>query len=185
MLKIILLVVVVIVIAVLLFAFTRPDTFRVERRISIKTPPENAFALVNNFHQWKLWSPWEKMDPAMERKFSGTPEGVGTIYEWKGNKKVGRGGMEIIESIPAKKILIKLDFFEPFEAHNKTEFIFNPQGENTEIVWAMSGDNNFIGKLMSLFMDMDKMIGKDFEAGLLNLKNNLEQMKSLPDAQPQ
>jgi uncharacterized protein YndB with AHSA1/START domain len=174
MLKIILLVVAAVIVMVLIYVATRPDTFRIERRISIKTTPENIFPLINNFHQWHLWSPWEKMDATMNRTFSGTDAGVGTIYEWQGNKKVGKGRMEILESSPSSAIKIQLDFFEPFAAHNKTEFTFEAQGENTQVVWAMTGPNLFIGKVMSLFFNMDKLVGKDFETGLTNLKNHLE-----------
>ncbi len=170
MLKKILIALAVIVVALLGFATTKPDTFRVERGASIKATPETIFAHLNDFRSWGSWSPWEKLDPALQRTYSGAAIGAGAVYEWKGNSDVGAGRMEILESSPSSKLRIKLDFTEPFEGHNTTEFTLIPDGEATKVSWAMHGPNQFLGKVMSIFVDMDNMLGKDFETGLANLK---------------
>src|SRR6185436_2454496 len=135
MLKKILFAIVVLVALLLAYAATRPDTFAVQRSATIKAPPEKVYALINDFHRWGEWSPWEKLDPAMKRTFSGTPVGVGTVYEWNGNDKVGAGRMEITGSAPSSKIDIKLDFIKPLEGHNITEFTLAPQGDGTQVNW--------------------------------------------------
>jgi uncharacterized protein YndB with AHSA1/START domain len=155
---------------IVVLAATKPDTFRVERTTSIKAPPEKIFPLVNDFERWPAWSPWEKMDPAMKRSRSGAASGKGSIYDWEGNDKVGKGRMEIVESSPPSKIVIKLDFLKPFEAHNTTEFTLQPKGDKTEVRWVMHGPAPFMSKLMQVFMSMDAMVGKDFETGLANMK---------------
>jgi uncharacterized protein YndB with AHSA1/START domain len=170
MLKIILIVVVVLIAAVLGLAATKPNAFRVERAATIKAPPAKVYALIDDFHQWSQWSPWEKLDPELKRTFSGPNSGKGAVYEWTGNSKVGAGRMEITEPTPPNKILIKLDFIKPFEGHNIAEFTLQPQGDSTQLNWAMYGPTPFVSKLMQVFMSMDKLIGKDFEAGLANLK---------------
>ena len=162
--------VVVVIAAVLALAATRPDTFRVERSTTIKAPPEKVYALIDDFHQWQQWSPWERLDPAMKRNHGGAPKGKGALYGWEGNKEVGKGQMEITEATPPSRVVIKLDFLAPFEAHNTAEFVLAPQGDATTVTWAMSGPNLFIGKVMSLFASMDRLVGKDFERGLANLK---------------
>lgn len=172
--KIVLILIVVVIVCVLLYATTKPDTFSVVRKTTIKATPERVFTEVNDFNRWKSWSPWEKKDPAMQRSFSGPASGIGSLYEWNGNKDVGQGRMEITESVAPQKIMIKLDFFKPFEAHNYAEFTFTPDGDGTLVTWEMHGPQIYIGKLMSLFMDMDKMIGNDFEAGLVELKKIAE-----------
>jgi uncharacterized protein YndB with AHSA1/START domain len=173
-LKIILIVVVVIIVAVLILAATRPDTFRLERRTSIKAPPEKVFALINDFHNWPAWSPWEKMDPALKRTYSGAPNGKGAVYAWEGNSKVGSGSMEITDTSPPGRIVIRLDFMKPFEAHNVAEFILVPTGDSTELTWAMHGPLPYLAKIMHLFFSMDRMVGGQFEEGLANLKANAE-----------
>lgn len=170
MFKKVLIALAVIVVALLGFATTKPDTFRIERSVSIKAVPETIFAHLNDFRSWGDWSPWEKLDPALQRNYSGAAIGTGAVYEWKGNSDVGAGRMEILESSPASKLNIKLDFIEPFEGHNTAEFTLTPEGEATKITWAMHGPNQFLGKVMSIFVNMDKMLGKDFETGLANLK---------------
>jgi len=170
MLKIIALVVVALIAGVLIYAATRPDDFRVQRSAAIKAPPEKIYALINDLHGWTAWSPYEKKDPAMKRTHSGAAQGKGAIYEWDGDKNVGQGRMEITEVTPPNRIIIRLDFFKPFEAHNTAEFTLVPQGDMTEVTWAMYGRSNYVSKLMGLFFDMDKMIGTDFAAGLENLK---------------
>ena len=170
MLKISLIVIVVLIAAVLGLAATKPDRFRVERSATIKAPPEKVFALINDFHHWGQWSPWEKLDPAMKRTHSGAPSGKGAIYEWEGNSQVGAGRMEITEPTPPTKVLIKLDFIKPIEGHNMAEFTLRPQGDSTQLTWAMHGPTPFVSKLVQVFASMDRLIGKDFETGLANLK---------------
>ena len=170
MLKLILIVVAVAVVGVLVAAATRPDTFRIERTASIKAPADKVFAFINDFHLWSAWSPWEKIDPALKRTFSGPTSGKGTAYAWEGNSKVGSGGMEITESSPPGKIVIKLDFLKPFEAHNIAEFTLVPAGEATSVTWAMHGPAPYMSKLMTMFFSMEKMVGGQFEQGLANLK---------------
>lgn len=169
MLKIILIVIAVLIAIVLVLAARKPDKFRVERETRIKASPDKVFALINDFNRWGGWSPWEKMDPAMQRTFSGAAGGQGSVYEWKGNK-VGQGRMEILESEPSTRITIKLDFVKPFEAHNITDFKLDPQGDETAVTWTMQGPAPFVTKIMHVFMDMDRMVGKDFAAGLENMK---------------
>ena len=170
MLKKIAIVVVILLAVVLGLAAAKPDTFRVQRSTSIKAPPEKIFPLLNDFHRWDVWSPWEKMDPAMKRTHSGAEKGKGAVYEWEGNDKVGKGRMEMTESTPPSKVVIKLDFLKPFEAHNTAEFTLQPQGDSTNVTWVMDGPAPFISKVMQVFVSMDSMVGKDFETGLANLK---------------
>lgn len=174
MLKTIAIALVALVGAVLAYVATRPDSFRVERSITIQSTPEKIFALINNFHQWEAWSPWEKIDPQISRTYSGAPQGTGAIYGWSGNKNIGQGRMEIVESIPSSKITIKLDFVTPFEAHNTVEFVLTPQGNTTHVTQAMYGPSPFIAKFMGLFFSMDKMVGDKYEEGLLTLKSLAE-----------
>lgn len=157
------------------YAATRPDTFRIERAATIEAPPDAIFPLISDFRKWTLWSPWEKMDPALKRSYDGAASGPGAVYEWEGNRKVGKGRMEITDAPPPSRVTIKLDFLKPFEAHNTSEFTLISRGGATLVTWAMHGPNLFVGKAMSLFFDMDRMIGKDFEAGLANLKTVAEQ----------
>lgn len=158
-------------IAVLLgFAASRPDHFSVSRSTSIAAPPDQLFPLIDDFHSWARWSPWEKRDPNMQRTHSGSPAGPGAIYEWSGNSDVGQGRMEVTNTVKPSQVTIKLDFLKPFEAHNTAEFTLTPEGAGTKVTWTMSGPANFMSKLMGIFMNMDKMIGRDFEEGLANLK---------------
>lgn len=174
MLTTILLVLVGIVVLILVVASTRPSTFRVVRTATIDAPPEKIFPLLNDFRGWASWSPWERMDPAMERNHSGAASGVGAKYHWRGNKKVGEGSMEILESAPPLRLKLRLDFIKPFEGHNQIEFTLAPTGSGTTVAWDMHGPANLMTKVMGLFMSMDKMIGKDFEAGLENLRAQVE-----------
>ncbi len=155
---------------ILIFAMTKPDSFEVRREITIKATPAKIAGLINDFHNWGSWSPWEKLDLAMKRTFSGAPNGMGATYKWEGNDKVGSGRMEIIDANAPAKVTIALDFLKPFAAHNITEFTLEAQGDSTKVVWAMHGPSPYISKLMSVFVSMDSMIGKDFEAGLVNMK---------------
>ncbi len=174
MLKIIGIVIAVAIVGILVFAMTKPDTFRVQRAASIKAPPEKVFALINDFKAWGAWSPWEKKDSAMKRTFGATTAGKGAQYAWDGNKEVGQGSMEITEAVPSSKIALKLDFLKPFEAHNIVEFTLAAQGDTTTVTWVMHGPANFMSKLIQVFMNMDSMVGKDFEVGLANLKTAAE-----------
>jgi len=175
MLKIIGIVIVVLIAGILILAATRPDTFQVQRAASIKAPPEKIFVLINDFQHWGTWSPWEKKDPAMKRSLSATTSGKGASYAWEGNQDVGQGRMEIAESIPPSTIAINLDFVKPFAAHNVVQFTLVPAGEATNVTWTMRGDTPYFAKIIHLFLNMDKMVGKDFEAGLANLKAAAEQ----------
>jgi uncharacterized protein YndB with AHSA1/START domain len=159
---------------VLILAAAKPDTFSVQRGATMKAPPEKIFSLINDFHQWGKWSPWENRDPAMTRIFSGAESGQGAVYAWEGNKNVGSGRMEILDASTPSKIIIKLDFLKPFEAHNTAEFTMLPQGDATSVNWVMHGPAPFLSKMMQVFMNIDKMVGKDFEIGLTNLKGLTE-----------
>lgn len=167
-------VVVVALAGLLVFAATKPRTFRVQRAMSIRASRETIFAVISDFRKWGLWSPWETKDPAMTRTFSGAASGTGSVYEWKGNKEVGQGRMEIIETVAPSKVTIKLDFIRPFEAHNFAEFTLDSQDRSTEVTWAMHGPLPYMAKVMSVVCDMDRMVGKDFERGLANLKGVTE-----------
>jgi carbon monoxide dehydrogenase subunit G len=170
MLKIMAIVAVVLLVALLIFAATKPDTFRVQRSVSIKAPPEKIFPLINDFHGWGAWSPYEKKDPAMKRTLGAIASGKGAVYEWEGNNEVGKGRMEIAESSPPSKVAIRLDFVKPFEAHNTVEFALELKGDATNVTWAMQGHTPYFAKIIHVFFDMDSMVGKDFETGLANLK---------------
>jgi len=174
MLKIIVIVVAVLVATILGFAMTKPDSFSVRRKTSIQAPPDKIYPFIDDFHKWNSWSPWEKLDPAMNRTHSGAASGKGAVYEWDGNSKVGKGRMEITDVSPPSRVTIKLDFLKPFEGHNIAEFTLEPQGDSTDITWAMRGPAPFLSKVMQVFISMDKMIGKDFESGLANLKSIAE-----------
>jgi uncharacterized protein YndB with AHSA1/START domain len=170
MLKKILIVIAVLVAGVLLFAATKPDTLHVERSAMIEAPPEKIFPLINDYRQWTAWSPYENKDPAMKRTYGAIAAGKGATYAWEGNKEVGQGSMEIADSQPPSKVAIRLDFVKPFEAHNQVAFTLAPEGNATRVTWAMDCPAPYISKLMQVFFNMDRMIGKDFEAGLASLK---------------
>jgi len=155
----------IVVAVVLIFAVTKPDVFRVQRAAAMQAPPERIFSLINDFHQWGNWSPWEHRDPALKRTFSGNESGKGAVYAWDGNKNVGAGRMEILDAV-LPKIVIKLDFIKPFEGHNTAEFTMLPRDGATDVTWTMYGATPFLGKVMHVFINMDRMIGKDFEPGL-------------------
>ena len=170
----VLIVIAVIVAAVLIAAALRPGDFAVQRRVAIRAAPAKIYPMLADFRQWPAWSPWEKLDPAMKRTLSGAPEGPGAVYAWEGSSKVGAGRMEIKEAAAPSTIVIQLDFLRPFEAHNITEFTLLPRGDATDVTWLTRGPAPFMSKLMSVFVSMDKMIGKDFEKGLANLKAAVE-----------
>ena len=170
----ILIIFVVIIAAVLIYAATRPNDFVVSRSASIKAPAEAIFPLINDFRRWPEWSPFEKLDPAMRRTLSGADSGIGAAYAWEGNSKAGKGRMEITASVPFSQVSLKLDFEKPFRANNIVDFSLSPSGDATTVTWAMRGARPLIAKLMGLFMDFDNLIGKDFEAGLDNLRRLAE-----------
>ena len=159
-----------IVAALLVLIARQPDSFRVERSISVAAPPEVVFAQVNDFRHWQRWSPWAKRDPLMQTRYEGPSAGVGAVYRWAGNQEVGEGSTTIVESRPGESIRIQLVFLKPFQAHNDVLFSFTPEGEGTRVSWSMSGRKDFLTKAMHLLMDMDKMVGGDFEQGLAQLK---------------
>ena len=162
------------IVVVLGIAARKPDDFVVQRSRQIPAPAQRIYSLIEDFHAWQRWSPYEKKDPAMQRTLSGAASGQGAIYAWSGNGNVGQGRMEILEASPPSRILIKLDFFKPFEAHNTAEFTMSPQGNATNVDWVMRGPAPFMFKVMEVFISCDKMIGKDFETGLANLKTPVE-----------
>src|SRR5262245_11453739 len=174
MLKTIIVALVVIVVILVVIIALQPSQFRVARQTIIAAPPATVFAQVNDFHKWEAWNPWGKIDPAMKQSYEGAPSGVGAAYSWVGNKEVGEGRMTITESRPNDLIRVKLEFFKPFAATNTAEFTFKPEGSQTSVTWSMFGENNFIAKAIHLVMNMDKMIGGQFEKGLASMKSAAE-----------
>jgi hypothetical protein len=170
----ILIAVVVVVLGLAAYIATRPAEFQVVRSATFAAPAPAVFAQVNELRKWEAWSPWAKKDPQMKQSYEGPAAGAGAVSSWVGNKDVGEGRMSIVESRPAELVRFKLEFFKPFAATNSAEFTFKEQGGRTAVSWSMSGQNNFIGKAMSVVFDFDKMIGADFEAGLASLKTIVE-----------
>jgi hypothetical protein len=168
----------VIVIGFVVFIAMRPSEFRISRSAAMTAPAETAFAQVNDFHHWDAWSPWAKIDPTMKQTYEGPATGTGAIYSWSGDGKAGQGRMTITESRPSDLILIKLEFMKPFQATNTTEFTFKPDANQTRVTWSMFGQHNFMMKAFGLFMNMDKMLGAEFDKGLAS-------MKSVVEAKPQ
>lgn len=151
------------------FVYSRPDTFQVERSATIMAPADVVYAQVSDFHAWNAWSPWEALDPSMKKVYSGENNRVGAGYFWDGNDKVGSGRMTIASVTPPTQIDIKLEFIKPWPGLNDTRFTFAPDGDKTKVTWSMSGQSNFMMKAMTVFMNMDKMVGSDFERGLAKL----------------
>jgi len=174
MFKIIVIVVLVAVVAILIYAVTQPDTFSYERKIRINAPAEKIFPYINDFKHWLAWSPYEKKDPGMKRSYGATTIGKGASYEWDGNKDIGAGRMDITDVTDPTRIVIRLEFFRPFKTVNSAVFTLQSVAGGTEVRWVMAGPANIVSKIMGLFFDMDKMIGKDFEDGLAALKNLAE-----------
>lgn len=174
MIKKILITLAAIIALVLVVAAFQPSEFRVTRNATIAAPAAVIFAEINDFHRWVAWSPWEKLDPAMKRTYEGAAAGVGAVYAWDGNSDVGSGRMTITESRPGELINIRLEFFEPMPGVCPTEFTFRSEAGSTRVTWTMSGTNNYLSKIVCLFMNMDKMIGGDFEKGLAGLKTIAE-----------
>jgi len=165
--------VVVLIAAILVFATTRPDVFSVERSVVIKAAPEKIFPLINDFRQWDTWTPYNK-DREMKKTYSGAASGVGASSAWVGNREVGQGSITIRESVPPSKIVMDLQMVKPFNCRNRVEFTLTPTADATTVRWAMSGNSNYVSKLMGLFINMDRMVGKDFETGLAGLKRFAE-----------
>jgi uncharacterized protein YndB with AHSA1/START domain len=174
MVKIMLIVVALLLAGLMFYVATRPASFRIRRSIRIAAPREKLFAYVSDLHNFDAWSPWAPLDPAMRKVHSGAASGVGAGYEWQGNNKVGHGRMEIVEAVAPERVLIKLDFLKPFEAHNMVEYLLAESGGETEFTWAMYGPNTFMTKAMGPFFNMDKIVGAQFEQGLVALKTEME-----------
>jgi hypothetical protein len=171
MLPTILIVLGAIIVVIVAIVAMQPSEFRVTRTATISAPASAVFTQVNDFHNWEAWSPWAKLDPAAHTTFEGAPAGTGAGFTWAGNKQVGAGRMTITESRPSDLVRIKLEFMRPFKANNTAEFTFKPDGQQTIITWTMTGHNNFMGKAFCLFVNMDKMIGADFDKGLASMKS--------------
>lgn len=166
-----------IILAVVVFCVVvmmQPNQFKVTRSATFNATPDAAFAQVNDFQKWGAWSPWEKLDPNMKKMVSTPSYGKGAFYQWTGNDKVGEGKMTIADSKPNESVKIDLEFIKPFAQKSVTDFTFAPQGDKTIVTWTMSGDNNFMSKAFGMFMNMDKMIGDDFERGLAQMKTVAE-----------
>jgi hypothetical protein len=174
MLEAILIALAAIVVVFLLIVAMQPAQYRVARSATVTAPAQAVFAQVNDFHKWEAWNPWGKIDPAMKHSYEGAPAGTGAIYTWVGNKEVGEGRMTIIESRLSDLIRIKMEFFKPFAGNSIAEFTFKPAGNQTMVTWSMTGDKNFMAKAIHLFMNMDKMIGGQFEKGLAQIKTLVE-----------
>jgi hypothetical protein len=159
---------------VVAFIATRPASFRIARSETMAAPAAAAFALVNDFRRWGEWSPWSKIDPAMEVTYGGAETGEGATYAWSGNREIGEGQMTIEESRPDELIRIRLEFKKPMKATNTAEFTFEPEGEGTRVTWSMEGRNGFLGKAIGLVMNMDRMVGDQFEKGLADMKSIVE-----------
>jgi hypothetical protein len=164
-----------VIVVFLIVVALQPSDFRIERSATMRAPAPAAFAQVNDFQNWQAWSPWEKVDPALKRQYDGPKAGTGAVYAWQGNKDVGEGRMTIMESRPAEVVRIKLEFFKPFAATNTAEFSFKPAGaDTTAVTWSMAGQNTFLSKAISLFIDMDRMVGGMFDQGLTQMKAIVE-----------
>jgi len=173
LIKILIALAVIVVVFVVIVAM-QPSEFGVVRSATISAPAPALFAQVNDFHKWEAWNPWGKLDPTMKQAYEGAPAGTGAIYTWSGNNEVGEGRMTITESRPSDLIRIKLEFFKPFAATNTAEFTFKPEGNQTAVTWSMTGNNNFLAKAVHLFMNMDKMVGGQFEKGLAQMGSVVE-----------
>jgi uncharacterized protein YndB with AHSA1/START domain len=167
-------VVVSLIAAVLVFAAMKPNTFHLERSITIKAPPEKIFALIDDFHNWSAWEPQDKGDAGIQRTYSGPAAGVGAMSEWQGSGSTGKGRMLITESVPNSRVSVAVDFVKPFQAHNINVFTLEPAGDSTNVTWNFEGTNVFVLKLMSVFVSMDRIMGDHFETGLENLKTAAE-----------
>ena len=164
----------VVVVMLVAVVATRPSEFRFARSTTISAPAPAVFAQVNDFHRWEAWNPWAKLDPAMKQAYEGAPAGVGAVYTWAGNHEVGEGRMTVTESRPSDLIRIRLEFLKPIAGTSIAEFTFKPEGAGTIVTWSMVGQKSFIAKAIHLVMDMDKMVGGNFEKGLAEMKTVVE-----------
>src|SRR6185369_1574441 len=162
------------IVVFLIVVALQPGEFRITRSAAMSATPAKVFEVVNDFHNWEAWSPWAKLDPKATSVFEGPSSGEGAKFSWSGNDKVGEGTQTIVESKPAERIRIRLDFKRPMEDTSEAEFTFKPEGEQTLVTWSMHGKKNFVSKAFCMFMDMDKMVGGEFEKGLANLKEIVE-----------
>jgi uncharacterized protein YndB with AHSA1/START domain len=174
----ILVILLLLALVLVIFAMTKPNEFAIRRSISIHAPPQLVFSLIEDFRQWPAWSPWEGLDPAMRRTLSGAASGPGAVYEWEGNKKVGAGRMEILRTEAPHRVEIGLTFLRPFRADNLTTFSLVPAGDGTNVSWEMTGINSLMFKIMGIVMNMDRMVGRDFEKGLIAMKAAAERARS-------
>jgi uncharacterized protein YndB with AHSA1/START domain len=174
MLKKILITLAVIIVVFLIVVAMQPSEFRVTRSTTILAPPGAVFPFVNELKRWEAWNPWGKLDPAMKLTYEGPPAGKGAAYAWVGNHEVGEGRMTITESRPDELVQFKMDFYKPMAGTSDAEFTFKPEGHQTAVTWSMTGRNNFVAKAMCLFMNMDRMIGGQFEKGLASMKATVE-----------
>jgi hypothetical protein len=174
MLKKILLALVVLVAALVAVVALQPAEFHVTRTATMAAPPPVVFAQVNDFRKWEAWNPWARIDPAMKHAYAGAPSGVGAVYTWAGNREVGEGRMTITESRPNERIRVRLDFVKPLAGTSEAEFTFRPEGDRTAVTWSMRGTNSFLAKAIHLVMNMDRMIGGQFDRGLAQMKSVAE-----------
>ena len=157
----------------LIYASTKPDNFHVERSVTIKVSADKIFPLINDLHKWDAWTPYNK-DPAMKKTFSGSESGQGAHYAWEGNKDVGKGEITLVATTPPNKLEFDLHMITPFEGRNKASFTLDAAGDATKVTWSLDDKHNLLLKTMTIFMNMDNMIGKDFELGLERLKTVVE-----------
>lgn len=163
------------IVGLLVAASLQPAEYRVERSVVIDAPPSEVYAVITDFTRYGEWSPWEKLDPALKKTVTGKPGEVGSRYVWEGNDQVGQGSMTVTGAVPDERVDIKLEFLKPFEATSTTSWVLVPEGDSTRMTWAMEGRNEgVVAKLFAMLMDMEQMIGKDFEQGLANLKRVCE-----------
>jgi hypothetical protein len=171
MLTVILLILAAAIAAVLVVAALKPSNFRIERAATFERhAPADIYPLLADFQHWREWSPWESLDPGMKRTYSGADQGVGAVYAWDGNRKVGSGRMEIVEARPGELVRLKLDFLAPMKARNMTDFILARQGNGTRVTWSMYGPSPYMSRLFGTFVSIDKLVGQDFQRGLVNLQ---------------
>lgn len=174
MLKRVLLTVVAIIALFCGYVALQPSSYRIERTAIVVAPPSAVFAEVNDFHNWEAWSPWAKLDPNAKVTFEGPSSGEGAVFRWAGNEEIGEGKMTLTESKPDEKVQIRVDFFKPWSGTNSNEFLLKPDGPRTVVTWASFGEQGFVGKLICLFMNPQKMIGEPLEKGLAKLKTVTE-----------
>jgi len=180
MLKKIAIALLVVIAVFMLVVAMQPNEFKIQRSTLVSAPASRIYPIISDLHRWDDWSPWSKMDPAMKKSFEGPAKGLGAIYSWEGNDKVGTGRQTITAVTPNERVEIKLEFMKPWQATNTVEFLLREAQDGVQVVWSMSGKNNFMGKAFGLLMNMDKMVGGDFEKGLASLKELAEKAPATP-----